>query len=646
MEKVEAKLAERGAEAAPPRLVRDVMEFPAVRIVPTHTLMAVWRYFREFPHDMFPVFRNAFVDVVDGAIYPQSILLLRDRSDDRRVRDVVNNAVFVQADATVEDLYRLLKERRVPGAVVVDRDGKYLGIATLRGLLEAVRRMKPKAKSVTAVYSEFGESVALAGEGDPVDRQAKRLAGGEVEGVVVTNADGVVSGVLTVWDFVKSSIWLRPRREPRPIFGRGASRGSSGGSRPPEVRALESTGVPAATLKTPVEEVANAMASLGVYVLPVVDKDGRPVGAVTVWDVLKAYFEGPKEGREDVEPERPISEPLEAKPREAAARPAKFATGVRARELVRADIPTVGLLDSVSHVRRVMVRTKAPVVAVVNEEGGTVGFISRRDLLFYLAERSLGYWKVQKGKRLVLKESVMPGEQAKVLREEGTASELMKIDVPKLAADASAEEIAYAMLSSGLDYVLVLGGDGKPLGVVTRDDLVKAYAERGRDDATVAELMTPADIAVVNPMHSVSHVIDVMKKYELDGVLVAEGGDIKGAVVDSKLSLVPIEESLRGERVFVVTKGGLRKEGSGRLRYPKAGTLTALDIADDPPPSVPPTLSAREAARRLLQHGMLAVLDQQGRLVGVLTGFDVVRDLARSYVAFKAETAKKVEEKT
>jgi len=174
MEKVEAKLAERGAEAAPPRLVRDVMEFPAVRIVPTHTLMAVWRYFREFPHDMFPVFRNAFVDVVDGAIYPQSILLLRDRSDDRKVRDVVNNAVFVQADATVEDLYRLLKERRVPGAVVVDRDGKYLGIATLRGLLEAVRRMKPKAKSVAAVYSEFGKSVALAGEGDPVERQGKR----------------------------------------------------------------------------------------------------------------------------------------------------------------------------------------------------------------------------------------------------------------------------------------------------------------------------------------------------------------------------------------------------------------------------------------------------------------------------------------
>ncbi|MEM3326848.1 MAG: CBS domain-containing protein [Thermoproteus sp.] len=413
------------------------------------------------------------------------------------------------------------------------------------------------------------------------------------------------------------------------------------------VKSLQFTGVPVATTRTSVEDVAATMASLGMYILPVVDKEGKPVGVVSVWDVLRAYFEGPKEGREDVEPERPIAAPVEVRPEEALRlKPAKFAMGVRARELVRTDVPTVGLLDSISHVRRVMVRTEAPVVAVVDEDRNIVGFVSRRDLLIYLAEKSLGYWKVQKGKRLVLKENVMPGEQAKLLREEGTASEVMKVDVPKLSANSSAEEIAYHMLSSGLDYVLILDEKGDLLGVVTREDLVKAYSERGREDAVVSELMTPIDIAVVNPMHSISHVIEKMKKHEIDGVLVVEGNDIKGAVVDKKLSLTPIEESLRGERIFVVTKSGTRREGSGRLRYPKAGTLMAIDIADEPPPSVPPNMSAKEAARRLLQHGLLAVLDQQGRLVGVLTEFDIVRDLARAYVAYKSEVAvKKVEEK-
>lgn len=640
MERVEVKVEE--AKAPAPRFVKDILEVPAVRLVPTHTLRAAWRYFKEFPHDVLPVFKNAFVDDVEGVLYPHSILLLKDRSDDKKVGEVESNAVFVRADAILEELYKALKERRSPGAVVVDKDGKYLGIATLRGLLEAVKHMVPRAKSVNAVYSKPGESVEVIEEGEQIHGLMKRLAGGEVEGAVMVNFKGVVSGVLTVWDFIKSSAWLRPKREPRPLFGKGASRGSSDDAVQVKARALQSSGVPAATPKTPVEDVARAMASLGVYVLPVVDKDGKPIGAVTAWDVLRAYFEGPKEGREDVEPERALTGAVEAKPREAV-KPAKFAMGIRAKELVRTDVPTVGLLDSVSHVRKVMVKTGAPVVAVVNEEGNVVGFISRRDLLLYLAEKSLGYWKVQKGKRLVLRENVMPGEQAKILREDGTASEVMKVDVPKLSAEATAEEIAYAMLSAGLDYVLVLDERGNPMGVVTRDDLVKAYADRGRDDATVAELMTPADLAVVNPMHSLSHVVEVMRKYELDGVLVAEGNDVIGSIVDNKLSLVPIEESLRGERVFVLTKSGGRKEGAGRLRYPKAGTLIASDISDDPPPAVPPNMNAKEAARRVLQHGILAVVDQRGRLVGALTGFDIVRDLARVYVAFKSEAAKRVE---
>lgn len=638
MEKVEIRAEEKSFV---PRFVKDVLEFPAVRLTPIHTLKAAWRYFREFPHDVLPVFKNAFVDDVEGVLYPQSILLLRDRSDDRRVGEVEANAVYVQADATLEELYRALKDRRAPGAVVVDKDGKYLGIATLRGLLEAVGRMTPKAKSVNAIYSKPGESVEIVQEGDSIEGLMKKIAGGEIEGAVVVNLKGVVSGVLTVWDFVKSSAWLRPRRRPRPLFGRGASRGSSDDSVQVKARVLQSSGVPAVTPRTPVEDAARAMASLGVYVLPVVDKNGRPIGAVTAWDVLHAYFEGPKKGREDLEPERALAEAA-VKMREAL-RPVKFATGVRAKELVRTDVPTVGLLDSVSHVRKVMVKTGTPVVAVVNEEGNIVGFISRRDLLLYLAEKSLGYWKIQKGKRLVLKENVMPGEQAKLLREDGTASEVMKVDVPKLSAEASAEEIAYTMLSAGLDYVLVLNERGDPMGVVTRDDLVKAYAERGREDATVAELMTPADLAIVNPMHSLSHVVDVMRKYELDGVLVAEGNDVLGAIVDNKLSLVPIEESLRGEKIFVLTKSGGRKEGAGRLRYPKAGTLTAADISDDPPPSIPPDMSAKEAAKRVLQHGVLAVVDPQRRLIGALMGFDIVRELARAYVAFKSEETKKAE---
>jgi hypothetical protein len=64
-------------------------------------------------------------------------------------------------------------------------------------------------------------------------------------------------------------------------------------------------------------------------------------------------------------------------------------------------------------------------------------------------------------------------------------------------------------------------------------------------------------------MRRMFHVTGVTKKYGLDDVLVAEGGNIKDAVVDSRLPVMPIEESLKSERVFVGTEGSLRKEGSG-----------------------------------------------------------------------------------
>lgn len=637
MEKTEAKLLEK-KQVYIPKIIKDILEFPGIRVTSSHTLTTVWSYFKEFPHDLLPVFKDVFSDDVDGVIYPQSILLLRDKRDDKKIDDIKNNVIIININESLNNLYNIIKNKNIPGAVVVDENGKYAGIATIRGLLEAVRHMSPKVKSVNAVYTLRGEGgVEYVREGDDIAQLTKKIAGGEAAGAVVEDERGFIRGVITVWDYITTSRWLRPLRRPMSIFGRGAGRGEPRQPRAPSARALVSTGTPAVTPSTSVEDAARAMASLGIYVLPVVDREERIIGALTALDVLRAYFEGAKEGREDLEPERPLEGALEARPREIARLgPIKYATGVRAADLLSTNMPSVGLLDSISHIRRVMVKTGAHVVAVVNESGKSVGFISRRDLLFYIASRSLGYWKAQKGKRLILRESAMPGEQAKLLKEEGTASDLIKVDVPRIPSTATAEEVAYTMLTAGTDYVLVLDERGEPSGVVSKEALVKAYADKGRENAVVADLMTPPDIAVVNPLHSLFHIVDRMKAYEIDGVVVAEGNDVRGIIADSRLSLVPVEESLRGERIFVVTKRGERRKGAGRLRYPKAGTLTAIDVADDAPSPVPPAMSAKEAAKLLLTHDVLPVLDQRGRLVGVLTKFDIVRDLARSYVAFKS----------
>jgi hypothetical protein len=64
-------------------------------------------------------------------------------------------------------------------------------------------------------------------------------------------------------------------------------------------------------------------------------------------------------------------------------------------------------------------------------------------------------------------------------------------------------------------------------------------------------------------------------------VVVTEGNELKGVINVDDLSLRPIEETLRGERLVFFTKSGIRRvatSGLEKLRYSKVSTLTAYDV--------------------------------------------------------------------
>jgi len=508
----------------------------------------------------------------------------------------------------------------------------------------------------SAVYTPVEEKKSRAGFVKAIERLSrifKKLVGGEVDGYVVLNKEGGAAGILTVWDLIKTRRWYKGSGKPRPLFGTRVTRGQSKHVGVVRVWRVMFRGVGVATLETPIDEVARYMTTSGAYIVPVVNREGRVIGAVTAWDVFHAYLYGPKEGREDVEVKRAVEEKVEKPAFETVLRlkPAKHVTGLRAKDVVITDIPAVNIRDTLSRIRKVFLRNGTNILAVVDDEGRVVGFITRRDFVTYIAEKSLGYWKRQKGKLLVLKEHVMPGERAKIMVEEGTAGEIMKTEYPTAGLDATVEELAYKMLAAGSDYVVIVGENNIPIGVVTKDELVKAFKERGRG-VKVGELMTPADIATVNIFSSLSSVIRKINVYELDGVVVTEGNELKGVVTVDDLSLRPIEETLRGEKLVFFTKSGVRKmvtSGLEKLRYSKVGTLTAYDIMRPMEYTTAVDADAREVADKLLEQDIVPVLDENGRLVGVLNKMDVVKELARVYITYampeKVAEAEKVEQK-
>lgn len=627
-----------GEEARPiPQTARDLLEYPPFRVTASTPLDVARAYMRRFSVDVAPVFRSAFSDEVEGVVYPHTVLLQRSRRLEARTGEVASPPLIVKEGWRVENVLEILMSEGKWGAVVMDEEGRYVGVVTLRGLLSALALKEPRAKSVAAVYTSMSDAPTLFAKAvERLDRILPRLVGGEVPGVAVLGRRGEAVGVVTAWDLARSGRWLGGGGPPRPVFGRVAR----GAARTRSVRLwrVMQRGVAVAYLDTPVDEVASFMATTGVYLVPVVDREGRVLGAVTPWDLAHAYLYGPKEGREDVPTRRAVEEATPQMSLERAAGASRRPSGIRAADVMLADVPTVSARDPLSRLVKVFLRHGSPVVAVV-EEGRILGFISRRDLLEYVAERSLSYWRLQKGKRLVLREEVAPGEQARLLTEEGTAGELARAQYPTVKPDASLEEVAYRMLAAGTTYVVVVGEDGRPAGVITKDEVAKAYAA---DDAVVAELMTPAEVATANPMASLYSVVRRMRAFELDGVVVAEGDVIFGVVSDDDLAIKPVEQALRGGRVVYFTVAGQRRAReafAGRLRYAKVGTLMAMDVARGVEAPISADARVKDVLDRLLTYGVLPVVDSEGRLVGVLGKMDVVKDVARIYVVAKAPEA-------
>ncbi|MEM1837793.1 MAG: CBS domain-containing protein [Pyrobaculum sp.] len=626
-----------------PQFVRDVLEHPPFRVTVTTNLETLTAYLRKFPVDIVPVFKSIFSDDVAGVVYPQTSLLLKSKKKDVNLGELINQPLVVKESWKIENVVEILMSESKWGAVVVDEEGKYVGVVSLRGLLSALALREPKAKSVNAVYSQAEEKKSRIGfvkAIERVDKVFKKIAGGVYDGYVVLNREGGAAGVLTVWDFVKSRRWYKGSGKPRPIFGKGAARGESKHVGVARVWRVMFKGVAVATPDTPLEEVARYMADSGLYVVPVVDRSGKVIGSVSVWDVFYGYLYGVKEGREDIAVRKAVEVQVTKPSLEAAIRlrTVKHVTGLRASNIMLRDIPAVNVRDTMSRVRKVFLKSGSEIVAVVDDEEKIVGFITRRDFLTYIAEKSLGFWKRQRGKWLVLKEHVLPGERAKIAIEEGTAGDIMKTSYPTAREDSTVEEIAYKMLAAGTDYIVIVDEKGAAVGVVTKRELAKAYAERGRS-VTVGELMTPLEVAVVNVYSSLSSVVRKINAYELDGVLVTEGNELKGVVSVEDLTLRPIEETLRGEKIVFFTKSGeLKKKTTGlsRMRYSKAGTLMAIDVMKTAQYVATVNSEVREVIENLIDQGVLPVVDEQGRLAGALNVMDIVKDLARVYVTYAA----------
>jgi CBS domain-containing protein len=200
---------------------------------------------------------------------------------------------------------------------------------------------------------------------------------------------------------------------------------------------------------TTVRQAATMLLQLGIKSLPVVDPDGRPVGIVTLGDLLRRAGVSLRPSMVGGIGDSDVNEYLQ-----------RLTTGDRTcRDVMTSEVvtvhPDVPLVDAIWLVTRHHVKR----LPVVDADGHVVGIVSRDDLLRTLAGMS------QTGD--VAARRAVTGR---------VAADAMQRDFSTVRATAGADETARAVLASSVGRVAVVDEQDRVVGVVSTHDLVPLAA--------------------------------------------------------------------------------------------------------------------------------------------------------------------------
>ncbi|RLE78389.1 MAG: hypothetical protein DRJ52_10570, partial [Thermoprotei archaeon] len=465
--------------------IKEIVVPLGIRILLNERLVDCRRIFRKLMLKVAPVFKDPFSDSCVGFITLHDVLIATSKKSRLRVRDVVREHPLLTPEMSLEEAYNIMVEFGLEEALVVSSpfERKVVGTISLFDILDKLREegVTHKASTVAEVYTSLDEEdkVIVCKGGDRVDKLWWRIVGYGAKAAVVLSDEGRIQGIVTAEDFIETSRWFFRREAKQEIMARGPRV-----SYVMKVFRLTRRGVPLVSLDTPIDIVADFMTRTRLSVLPVVNEKEQLVGIVTIEDVVRAYIEGRKPGREPVVP-MPVPIPIEAysqgvvrKPTGALLQlvvtPRKVApakVGLVASTIVRKDLPIVFIKDTIEHCRKSLLKFKSSHCIVVDYNGEIVGVVSRRNILYYIAEHGR-YWKRPSPHAEPLMKTRFG---VTFLEKPALVEDIVVKDVPKVEESASLEEIAYQMVANDIDAVFVVNKKGDIIGLVTKDDVVKAY---------------------------------------------------------------------------------------------------------------------------------------------------------------------------
>ncbi|MFN8485102.1 MAG: DUF190 domain-containing protein [Anaerolineae bacterium] len=302
----------------------------------------------------------------------------------RRVADVISRDVFsVHPDTPLHDVTRLLVDRDVKAAPVVDADGRVVGIITGGDLLTRgglpvrlslqkdlppdmaahhLRLLEEGGKTAADVMTPKPVTISLDA---PLNDAARLMAQDHIKRLPVVDAAGRLVGIVSRLDVLRAA--GQTAREAAPMLP------------PPSgvnllVRDIMLTDAPTARPDTPLDEILPRLVDSPLRRVVVVDDAGRVVGLVADAMLLTRTLPQERPGAwNSVRHWLGLGGSGEA-------RPATVASDVMAREVftIRADAPILDAIEA-------MVERRVKRLVVVDEGGRLVGMVDRQRALQAIA---------------------------------------------------------------------------------------------------------------------------------------------------------------------------------------------------------------------------------------------------------------------
>jgi putative hemolysin len=179
-----------------------------VKVDVSSSIQDALKVFSKYQYSRLPVYDEDPENII-GIIYQKDIfLLLQDRIEDKKIKDIVRPIIFVPESLKVNQLLRQFKQQQMHMAMVLNEYGGVSGLVTLEDVLEEI------VGDISDEYESISKKVELLNEDEwLVDAIVSLEELGEV-----LNITFPIKDVFTLGGFLTEQLQHLPRKGDRIYF--------------------------------------------------------------------------------------------------------------------------------------------------------------------------------------------------------------------------------------------------------------------------------------------------------------------------------------------------------------------------------------------------------------------------------------------